>query len=34
MLDIPHTTQKLENFFWTQDNRQLLGLLGRWNNFF
>jgi hypothetical protein len=32
MLEIPHTTQKLQNFFRTGDNRQLLGLLGGWNN--
>jgi hypothetical protein len=34
MLDTPHTAQKPQNFFRTQDNRQLLRLLGRWNNFF
>ncbi len=34
MLEAAHTTQKLQNFFRTQHNRQLLGRLGRWNNFF
>jgi hypothetical protein len=33
MLDIPHTTQKLQNFFRTGDNWQLLGFLWRWNDF-
>jgi hypothetical protein len=33
MLDIPHTTQKLQNFFRTGDNGQLLGFLGAWNDF-
>jgi hypothetical protein len=33
MLDIPHTTQKLQNFFRAGDNRQLLGLFGGWNDF-
>jgi len=33
MLDIPHTTQKLQNFFRTGDNWQLLGFLGGWNDF-
>ena len=34
MLDAPDTGQKLQNFFLSQDNRQLLGLFGRWNYFF
>jgi hypothetical protein len=34
MLDTPHRAQKLQNFFRAQDNRQLLGHLGRWNDFF
>jgi len=34
MLDTPHTAQKPQNFFRTQDDRQLLRLLGRWHNFF
>ena len=34
MLDAPHTGQKLQNFFLSQDNRQLLRLLGHRNNFF
>jgi hypothetical protein len=33
MLDIPHTAQKLQNFFRTEDDRQLLGLLGVGNDF-
>jgi len=33
MLDIPHTAQKLQNFFRTRDDRQLLGLLGGRNDF-
>jgi hypothetical protein len=32
MLDVPYTTQKLKNFFWTGDNWQLLGFLGGWND--
>ena len=31
MLAIPHTAQKLQNFFRTQDDRQLLGHLGLQN---
>jgi hypothetical protein len=34
MLDAPHTGQKLQNFFLSQDNRQLLRFFGRWNYFF
>jgi hypothetical protein len=33
MLETPHTGQKLQNFLRTQDNRQLLRFLGRWNYF-
>jgi hypothetical protein len=33
MLDIAHTTQKLQNFFGARDNWQLLGFLGGWNDF-
>ena len=33
MLAIPHTAQKLQNFFRTQDDRQLLGHLGGRNDF-
>ena len=33
MLDIPHTAQKLQNFFGTGDNWQLLGFLWSWNDF-
>ena len=33
MLDIPHTTQKLQNFFGAGHNWQLLGFLGGWNDF-
>ena len=32
MLDIPHTSQELQDFFGAQDNRQLLGRLCCWNN--
>jgi hypothetical protein len=32
MLDVPHTTQKPKNFFWTGNNWQLLGFLGGWND--
>ena len=34
MLDAPHTGQKLQNFFLSQDHRQLLRFFGRWNYFF
>jgi len=34
MLDAPHTAQKLQHFFRTQDHRQLVRALGGWNNFF
>jgi len=33
MLDIPHTAQKLQNFFGTGDNWKLLGFLWSWNDF-
>jgi hypothetical protein len=33
MLDIPYTTQKLQNLFGTGNNCQLLGFLGSWNDF-
>ena len=33
MLETPDTGQKLQNFLRTQDNRQLLRFLGRWNYF-
>ena len=33
MLNIPDTTQKLQNFFRTGDNWQILGFLGGWNDF-
>src|SRR5271166_579879 len=32
MLDVPHTTQKAKNFFWTGNNWQLLGFLWGWND--
>jgi len=34
MLDAPHTSQKLQNFFLSQDDRQLLRFFGCWNYFF
>src|ERR1700730_16287152 len=34
MLDAPHTGQKLQNLFLSQDNRQRLRFLGRRNYFF
>ena len=34
MLEASHTGQKLQNFFLSQDNRQLLRFFGRWNYFF
>ena len=34
MLDAPHTGQKLQNFFLSQDDRQLLRFFGCWNYFF
>ena len=34
MLDAADAAQKLQDFFRTQDNRQLLRLLGRWDDFF
>src|SRR5258707_2044794 len=34
MLDAPHTGQKLQDFFLSQDHRQLLRFFGRWNYFF
>src|ERR1700676_1918735 len=34
MLDAPHTGQKLQNFFLSQDYRQLLRFFGCWNYFF
>jgi hypothetical protein len=32
--DFSNILLKTQNFFRTQDNRQLLRLFGRWNNFF
>src|SRR5262249_40678817 len=34
MFNAPHRAQKLQNLFRTQDDRQLMGHLGRWNDFF
>ena len=34
MLDAPHTGQKLQHFFLSQDDRQLLRFFGCWNYFF
>jgi hypothetical protein len=34
MLDAPHTSQKLQNFFLSKDDRQLLRFFGCWNYFF